>query len=77
MAIELGNTSGAAHWTSEADQLLPRLQAYFWKPDPTGPGGFFQDRFFNGSFVPVQGCEGYACVSAYVYRPCTSNLLIC
>ena len=25
-----------------------------------GGGGFFQDRYFNGSFVAVQGCEGYA-----------------
>lgn len=22
--------------------------------------GFFQDRYFNGTFVPVQGCEGYS-----------------
>jgi hypothetical protein len=57
MATALGNSSGAKHWTAEADALLPRLQAYFFKPDDSATGGgFFQDRYFNGTFVPVQVC---------------------
>ena len=43
----------------QADALLPRLQAHFFKPDPSGSGGFFQDRYFNGTFLDEQGCEGY------------------
>jgi hypothetical protein len=57
MAKVLGNASGARHWTAEADALLPRLQQHFFKPDASGGGGFFQDRYFNGSFVPVQVTE--------------------
>jgi len=60
MATALGNRSGAAHWSAEASALLPILQQHFFKPDAAGGGGFFQDRYFNGSFVAVQGCEGYA-----------------
>ena len=60
MATALGNRSGAAHWRAEASALLPILQQHFYKPDAAGGGGFFQDRYFNGSFVAVQGCEGYA-----------------
>ena len=57
------------YWTTEADELLPRLQDHFYKPDVSGSGGFFQDRYFNGTFVPVQGCEGYAALFCEVATP--------
>ena len=67
MAAVLGNTSGAAHWAGQADTLLPRLQQHFYKPDPSGNGGgFFQDRYFNGTFLDEQGCEGYAALFCQV-----------
>ena len=69
MATVLGNTSGAAHWTAQADELLPRLQERFYKPDPSGKGGFFQDRYFNGTFLDEQGCEGYAALFCEVATP--------
>lgn len=70
MATVLGNSTGAQHWTAEADALLPRLQSYFFKPDGKAEGGgFFQDRYFNGTFVPVQGCEGYSALFCEVATP--------
>ena len=69
MAALLGNASGAAYWTAGAEALLPRLRSMFYVPPaaaPTGDaaaadsGAFFQDRYFNGSAVPVRGAEGFA-----------------
>jgi hypothetical protein len=35
MAAVLGNGTAGAAWTTEAEALLPVLQAYFYKPDPS------------------------------------------
>eukprot|EP01051_Picozoa_sp_SAG22_P016796 SAG22_NODE_2453_length_2555_cov_2.839577_1_plen_191_part_00 len=76
MATVLGNASGAHHWTAQAEALLPRLQQYFYNPGTGGGtggsgggGGWFQDKHFNGSFLPIQGCEGYAALFAGVATP--------
>lgn len=64
-ARELGDDHAAAAWTSDADALLPRLQELFFVPST----GFFQDRYFNGTSLPLQGCEGYAALFAEVATP--------
>ena len=43
-------------------------------PQPPQPpyhptGAFFQDRYFNGNSVPVQGCEGFAALFCGVATP--------
>merc|ERR1712061_846865 len=60
MAAALGNTSGAHMWNTSANVLLPRLQSTFYVHDASNERGFFQDRYINGTALPVQGCEGYA-----------------
>ena len=58
MAAVLGNATGAAYWQAAAETQRPRLQDMFYVPGPAGTS-FFQDRYFNGSSVQVQGCEGF------------------
>jgi neutral trehalase len=83
IATELGNDTTAKEWTADADALLPRLQKMFYLPDSGGNGdngrsgggggggggGYFQDVFFNGTFLPIQGCEGYTALFAQVATP--------
>jgi len=64
MADALGDPHGSAFWTAEAKALLLRLQSTFFESGRLPHTGFFQDRYFNGSVVPVQGCEGYAALFA-------------
>lgn len=59
IAATLGNSSGAQMWNTSAADLLPRLQTSFYVSDEK-QHGFFQDRYINGSVVPIQGSEGYA-----------------
>jgi len=66
-ADKLGNSSAAAAWSASADALRSRLQQVFYVADSgSADSGFFQDRYMNGTAVPVQGCEGYAALFAEV-----------
>lgn len=60
VARAVGDAAAADRWAHEADELLPRLQQTFYQPGPSPTNGFFQDRYLNGTILPVQGCEGYA-----------------
>ena len=52
MASLLGNNTGAAHWTADASQLLPRLRDMFYvQDDGDSARGFFHDRCFNQTVV--------------------------
>jgi len=67
MAQELGNATGSRHWAAEAAALLPRLRSTFFVPGASAAeGGFFQDVYFNGTAMPVQGCEGHTALFAGV-----------
>jgi putative isomerase len=54
MAAVLGNASGVRHWTAQADTLRPRLQQYFYNPDPGGGSGWFQDKHCLGPLGAVK-----------------------
>ena len=66
MAKELGNTSGAAYWEASATGLLPVLRSTFYRVDAKNSSrGFFQDAYYNGTFLEEQGCEGYAMLGRF------------
>ena len=64
MADAMGNHTGAAFWRQQASALLVRLQQIdaFWN----STNHFFQDQYFNGTSVPVLGCEGFTALFAQV-----------
>lgn len=55
MATALSLAREAQRWTDAADQLLPRLRIFFVER-----AAFFSDVYFNGSVLPIKGCEGFA-----------------
>eukprot|EP00931_Biecheleriopsis_adriatica_P101701 TRINITY_DN76786_c0_g1_i1.p1 TRINITY_DN76786_c0_g1~~TRINITY_DN76786_c0_g1_i1.p1 ORF type:complete len:722 (+),score=150.56 TRINITY_DN76786_c0_g1_i1:36-2168(+) len=59
MAGQLGLPAASQRWARAAEELLPRLQDAFFVAGSQGRG-FFQDVYFNGSALPIQGSEGYA-----------------
>lgn len=65
MAAVLGNVTGAAYWKASAEALLPLLQSTFFHVSPVDGSGFYQDKFFNGTALDIQGCEGVYSPSEY------------
>lgn len=55
MATALRLADDAQRWREAAEQLLPRLQIFFVER-----AAFFSDVYFNGSVLPIKGCEGFA-----------------
>ncbi|CAE7826383.1 ygjK [Symbiodinium sp. CCMP2592] len=64
MADALGMVQEARDWKAAAEALLPKLRQTFFVPD--GRAGFFSDVYFNGTALPIEGCEGYAALFAGV-----------
>ena len=58
MAAVLDRPSEAAGWLEAAEALLVRLRAIFFVENDRA--GFFSDVYFNGSALPIKGCEGFA-----------------
>lgn len=59
MAALLAYSDDAREWEQDAEALLPKLQNTFFVPDGDR-AGFFSDVYFNGSALPIKGCEGFA-----------------
>ena len=53
-------------------QAVTQESTLTWRVFVPGWPSFFQDRYFNGSFLDVQGCEGYAALFCGVVRPVPS-----
>lgn len=66
LALTLGDASASNRWNVDAARLLPILQSTFFQQGRGDQDGFFQDRYLNGSAVPVKGCEGFAALFAEV-----------
>mmetsp|Transcript_46938 Transcript_46938/g.109862 ORF Transcript_46938/g.109862 Transcript_46938/m.109862 type:complete len:263 (+) Transcript_46938:1-789(+) len=74
MAHELGFETEARSWDASAAILRVRLQETFFVAGKGSPSqrstevgartGFFSDVYFNGTALPIRGCEGYAALFA-------------
>ena len=53
-------TSTTAYWKASADALLPLLQTTFFHVSEVDGSGYYQDKYFNGTALNIQGCEGYS-----------------